>query len=109
MLVYVSVFEMLPLSCALMMNVKPPIAVGVPETIPVFGSRLRPVGSAPEVIEKLTMPMASAVVRAKVYGCDTIPPHTVGDVMRTTGVMLIVNVKAPIAVGVPEMIPVFGS
>jgi hypothetical protein len=53
--------------------VKLPLAVGVPERMPVFAARLRPAGSCPEVMVQVYGDVPPLAPRVTVYGAATVP------------------------------------
>jgi hypothetical protein len=96
------------------------VAVGVPETIPVFGSKDRPVGSVPAVTEYVTVPVKLEGVSAgvAVIGEFTIPltvcnagvnagaGTTFKTTMRPTSVSQLSEV---LVVGEPDSQPIFAQ
>src|SRR5208283_5897626 len=117
-----------PESVTLIVKLKVPAAAGVPEIVPVAADNVRPVGNAPELMLQLygvVPPLAPIVVEYAVPDCpvgsDVVVICTGATPAATVivnacvavcavgvveSVTLAVKLKVPVAVGVPEIVPV---
>src|SRR5205807_7892659 len=74
-----------PTSVTLTVIGKMPLAVGVPERTPVAGLSVRPGGSVPELIVKLTGGVPPFCVKVWLNGTPTVPWLTTGFTTDTPG------------------------
>lgn len=109
-------------SVAVIVNVKVPVVVGVPDNTPVVALMLTPAGNAPEVLHVI-VPVLPVCVAVWLYAVFTVPSGNVAGATVMVGqlmsivyvwvpeqpmpsVAMIVKVYVPVVVGVPESTPV---
>jgi hypothetical protein len=104
-----------------------PVAVGVPEIIPVVAARLNPAGRVPAVIDQVYAGVPPVAVMGFEYAVPTLPDASVALIVNVGGAVVVtaieseadlvcaglsasvtvaVKLAVPVAVGVPEITPV---
>jgi len=115
------------LSVTVAVNLDVPFAVGVPEIMPVAGARVNPAGNVPAVIDQVYDGVPPLAVIGFEYAVPTVPEGSVALIANVGGaavamtidswtalvctglsesVTVAVKLVVPLAVGVPEIIPV---
>jgi len=115
-----------PESLTIAPKAKTPLAVGVPEITPVAALRVRPPGRAPEDTDQVKAGVPPLADRELVYAVPTLPEASEGLIVNAGGAITIENgdelvcagvlesltvtvkLTVPLAVGVPETMPVAG-
>lgn len=116
-----------PLSLTVAVKLDVPLAVGVPEMIPVVASRLRPAGRLPAVIDQMYAGVPPVADMGLEYAVFAVPAGSDAEIVNAGGaaaattierdtdwvcaglpasVTVAVKLEVPLAVGVPEIKPV---